>query len=346
MNKGYYPLSFLQQRPYARAFLKFVAAQTQGMAPAKAEQEASGLVLAFLRQNGWKPDQPGAMAAMAQEVQGLLAFGQWSQQRAIVDILPPLSEAFARSDSGDMRIADVAPPPGSYYFRFNLPEDMALRYSAEQVTFEGAYVLHFEDTSTRVVLCGIADGRLPLAERWKERYDLRISRRHFELPADEAVAAALADDLADLRSARDRLLTQGSLEALPEVDLLTARMTADHGAYSKAVKLVLNALAYWKFVPEDQGLDWTEGAPGRLVALADSGAPRAKERATSKLWALGHIPVHRLGPRFSAVAAQAHGAGVKAHWRRGHWRQQAHGPRLTLRKLIWIAPVSVGADAS
>lgn len=35
-------------------------------------------------------------------------------------------------------------------------------------------------------------------------------------------------------------------------------------------------------------------------------------------------------------------ASPRAHWRRGHLRQQAHGPELSLRKTIWIEPVWVG----
>ena len=31
-----------------------------------------------------------------------------------------------------------------------------------------------------------------------------------------------------------------------------------------------------------------------------------------------------------------------AHWRRGHYRRQAHGPALSLRKLIFLAPMRVG----
>lgn len=37
-------------------------------------------------------------------------------------------------------------------------------------------------------------------------------------------------------------------------------------------------------------------------------------------------------------------AGPHAHWRRGHWRNQAHRPQLSLRKLIWIRPTLVAAD--
>lgn len=35
--------------------------------------------------------------------------------------------------------------------------------------------------------------------------------------------------------------------------------------------------------------------------------------------------------------------GPRTHWRRGHYRLQAHGPQYSLRKLIFIEPILVGA---
>ena len=35
---------------------------------------------------------------------------------------------------------------------------------------------------------------------------------------------------------------------------------------------------------------------------------------------------------------------LAAHWRRGHFRNQAHGQSLSLRKLIWVKPVLVNAE--
>jgi hypothetical protein len=38
------------------------------------------------------------------------------------------------------------------------------------------------------------------------------------------------------------------------------------------------------------------------------------------------------------------GRHVKTHWRRGHWRNQPHGPLLSLRKQMFIAPIMVRKD--
>jgi hypothetical protein len=48
----------------------------------------------------------------------------------------------------------------------------------------------------------------------------------------------------------------------------------------------------------------------------------------------------------SDTAASSHGTDheVRAHWRRGHFCMQAHGPAVAQRKLIFIVPVLVRAD--
>lgn len=38
------------------------------------------------------------------------------------------------------------------------------------------------------------------------------------------------------------------------------------------------------------------------------------------------------------------GRQMKAHWRRGHWRNQPHGPQLSLRKNVFIKPIMVRKD--
>lgn len=47
----------------------------------------------------------------------------------------------------------------------------------------------------------------------------------------------------------------------------------------------------------------------------------------------------------SGVPVGQPSAGVAAHWRRGHFRHQAHGEARSLRKLIWIQPTLVAFQA-
>jgi hypothetical protein len=55
-----------------------------------------------------------------------------------------------------------------------------------------------------------------------------------------------------------------------------------------------------------------------------------------------------VGPEVSATTGTNNlgsGPEISAHWRRGHFRNQAHGPAHSLRKLVWVQPVLVNAAA-
>ncbi|TDV17744.1 hypothetical protein C7404_13512 [Paraburkholderia caballeronis] len=58
----------------------------------------------------------------------------------------------------------------------------------------------------------------------------------------------------------------------------------------------------------------------------------------------------RLASRYNRIIVgpseliQIYANEVAPHWRRGHLRMQAHGPKFSLRKLLFIAPTLVRAD--
>lgn len=103
--------------------------------------------------------------------------------------------------------------------------------------------------------------------------------------------------------------------------------------------LLMNALAYRQAYPDDQEAGWPEGAPVRLVdQVLQSSSPKARDRSLDKLWRLGWWRHVILGPKAAADLAKqkATRGAVRGHWRKGHWRAQAHGPAMSLRKLIYI----------
>jgi hypothetical protein len=53
----------------------------------------------------------------------------------------------------------------------------------------------------------------------------------------------------------------------------------------------------------------------------------------------GKYVIHR-----STSAGQGGGWTLRLHWRRGHFRQQAHGPQSKLRKTVWIEPYVAGIE--
>lgn len=72
-------------------------------------------------------------------------------------------------------------------------------------------------------------------------------------------------------------------------------------------------------------------SPGKKAKLS-----RRIAHAQDVVWV--HAP-----PVQSEPGAQAAGSSMASHWRRGHYRRQAHGPSYSQRRLIFIAPVRVGS---
>jgi len=109
--------------------------------------------------------------------------------------------------------------------------------------------------------------------------------------------------------------------------------------------LVVNALCYLVYDQREVDLDYPDFAHERLVRQTSSNKPTEVRRAQSKLEAMGYRKVYLCGRSFCAPSPGQVGAhSLSAHWRRGHWRQQACGPSLRDRKLMWIMPTLVNAQ--
>lgn len=273
---------------------------------------------------------------LSQEVQALSMFGQWySDERKIVDVAPVLVEALRYSDCGDMVIQDLLTPEvmagGSFYVSL---EASGLTLDRGAVSLVGAYVMP-TPKSLRIQLCGALTAAVKPEEVWRTRYDLRIPAECYLMPAERAVEQALQTDLADLQ----RVAVPGQPGA-DSASVLLEHQRRGHPEWVEAAYLVLNLLAWCVVYPSDAEVVWPEGAPARLVQRCGAGSPKECARAFSKLWSLGWVQVRRVGRDFAARFARPE--GIAAHWRRGHWRNQAHGPGFSLRKLIWIWPTMVG----
>lgn len=337
----HYPLHYLMTRPYSREVYKDYQAYLRG--PQTAEQlKTLGLdpVFKWLQTQNFQKDD---IQTFTKEVQGIKAWLDWAANgQTLYTIRKELTHAFERSDTGDMRLEDVLGSTFfSIYMHFEGPLQQPIKLAEGLCDFEGAYLIYAPGISLRVVLCGRIDPAQPMKTRCLERYDLKIDARHFSLPADTALDLALADDLADIRKAQAQIGRSPAFQY--QADEIAQGLRAGHPAFKKALQLTLNALAYLKAYPEDQEDGWTPGAPERLVRAATQGSPTERTRANSKLWSLGHIPVHCLGASFAHSNPEHR--GVSMHWRQGHWRHQPYGPAHSLRKLIWVAPTRVGAGA-
>ncbi len=277
--------------------------------------------------------------------EGLLgqSLAHWEAEGGeVLDFAPALVEALRHSDCGEMQLADVlGTTERALYLHFGPQTDIVM--GAGQPV-EGLLVLHTPSAGySRMMLMGRTDtGWLEgVGQSQMLRFRLADMAR---LPFDLAIDAAVALDVQDIEDARKKLHAQdpaGLLATSNSFDEAQESQRRNARAYTQALQLAGNALAYVTAYPDDIQTQWQ---PGTSEALSAKAAKPGKEgfRAASKLRSMGYREVRVVGGEFERADERARAGGPRsAHWRRGHWRNQAHGPQLSLRKLIWIQPMRV-----
>lgn len=301
------------------------------------------------------------------------AYGRFVQAgRQIMDFPPSLVEMLAKTDVSDIPLDSIKMPYASQYLYFGPQADMELEPGW---LVDGAYVEERgEPGDIRFTITAVPSDR-SLSRLWfvhpEPVYTQDFVGDYRKMDLATAMDTVLSDKLAGLNKRRSsqggditeqlRREADASGEDMHEntqiidispqmADERLAQVNRRHPVYSAALQLVVNALCYVTAYPDDIDTVWPAGTPETLKAKAEAGKGKEVMRAKSKLAALGYVPVHVCGKkiddqRSKAAASATHGQSHHAsHWRRGHWRNQVHGPARSLRKLIWVMPVLVGAS--
>lgn len=256
---------------------------------------------------------------------------------------PGLVEMLSHTDVDDVPSSSLRFPFRDFYIHLEAPVPIA-----EGVLVDGVYVSPTTEggagpdnaaadggrpkpSSLHLVFTTVRPGADYLAHRDPLEFLLEGPARFFVLPFEESeeIGPSLREALA---WSEDRDADEGSVA-------MWAKATP------ALVQLTVNCLLYLSYERREVEHGYPPHAPENLVRGAKDANSRAhRERSQGKLAALGFRKVYfcgrSIGPRSEAAA----GAEMAPHWRRGHWRDQAHGPRHTLRKLLWIMPTEVRPD--
>lgn len=305
-------------------------------------------------------EREGGVAAKALLANNFLGYeGMASQSFAqleadgtpLYDMDPLLLEALANSDTGDIQLADIRTVNRTYYLHWGPQNDLLLN-GLHPV--EGALVTSMAD-----------DWRIGIVARTGERWLMPAARDNLflrfpaetqALPFADAVDKAIALDQHDVELALTRSSPSSRLTIGEDLlEHVRATHAVNAPVLKRALMLVGNCMAYLGAYPEDDQVTWQPDTPKSMLDKVALGG-KTGARSQSKLTSMGYLQVHRVGLDFHRLALEAEKghlpdsasgrSGPKAHWRRGHWRHQAHGPEMSLRKLRWIQPLRVLGGAS
>lgn len=264
--------------------------------------------------------------------------------RQIFELSPNLVSAFRLTDVTNSSFEGLHLPYRAFFLHFGLQNDFVLddpgRLSPEYV--DGAYI--FQDAVGTIVI------ELTLSRSGEEASNLpgiqiAIDPDLAKLGADEAINQAIDKELKDngktdtAQSAKRNLNQEVRFQSAASLE--TAR-----SVLIETASLISNALFYLSEPEEDVTTKVEEGAPPDLANRAIHGKPNQKQQAKQSLTAEGYAVVKYCGALFPHPVADGDGSNefTKSHWRRGHWRNQRHGPQLSNIKRIWIRPVLVKAE--
>lgn len=319
-----------------------------------------------------KTGNPNVSLVMEAENMLAMAYGRFVQAgRQILDFPPSLINMLAKTDIDDIPLNSIKLPYAAQYLHFGPQAGLELEPGW---LVDGAYVeQRGRAGDIRFTVTAVPTDH-DKAEFWylfpEAMYTQDFVAEYNSMHMGAAIDTVLTAKLAELRKRMDKaggdittalrsqLVAKGAAmpEGLTVLDA-TARLAIErdelvrrrHPIYKTALQLVVNSLCYISAYPDDIASIWPAGTPKTLREKAEKEKGKESARAKSKLAAMGYVPVHICGQRISDQQTEfGFGAGaftqVATHWRRGHWRQQAHGTGRTLRKLIWVMPVLVRKD--
>ena len=266
--------------------------------------------------------------------------------RQIFDLTDDLVEMLSETDVGECTLEDWHAPYDTFFVRFGRQESMRVPFEDDFEYLDGAFVgvTPWNDPASpeRRIKFGFTTVRKDGTGMTMPGYFLDLTPDEQKLPILEAIDASITRRIADISSAdetnSDRALTAHRRDMMQEGATIM----------KQALSLVINALFY---IESTEGKGKTEFVePGRdtppdMVVAWSQATPQKRQKLRSKLTSDGYALVRMMGKEL----ASEHGAAresstVKPHWRRGHWRQQRHGPKLSQVKRVWIKPTMINQD--
>lgn len=260
------------------------------------------------------------LSLMAVEISANLMYCR--HQGTVIEATPALESLLTNSDVDlDLPMSMVAPPYAAQYLRFG---DLAMSHlKAPNGTllghvFDGVFCFFTPSADTGAA--GVWVLELVFISKRNDRFNGQITL----IGATDRGNTRVGEWLDWVSGASTSPSFGGAREAM-------------HAAVSYVVKLFLYmGLKNARLVAhndQDEALKQAKGLGERKRA-------KLLKRTASLYNAIV------IGPEAmpSQALASGGGASVAPHWRRGHFRMQAHGPGRQARKLIFVAPVLIHAE--
>jgi hypothetical protein len=302
------------------------------------------------------------------EIDSLLAYDQFRRAgRQIFDISKGMSDLLRQTTTDDIPVALLNSPYETYFIYFGPQHDIV---SGNNWVVDGVYISH--DASLKLIQFQFSSAPLdPLqCKDWviyqEPTVTISIGPDNYDFKLGEAIRNALIQREEEIKEkiskgdndVTDEIIATHGEGILSSSKLIETNATSgmkqllalekDVEIISQSLSLAVNAMCYITAYPDDIEKEYPAGTPQKMLEKTRTGPPKLKKNALSKLESMGYRKIHMCGRSLHKGPAinSPDSDGKKTHWRKGFWREQPHGPKNALRKLIWIKPVIVNPKKS
>lgn len=261
--------------------------------------------------------------------------------KQIFDLDDNIVSMLRNTDVADCTLNDWHPPYDAFFVRFGKQEDMKLQFDDGHEYLDGAFVAVTPWTPEgpeRRLKIGLTTVKDDGSGVMMPGYFIDFTPDEQRLSPHEAVDAFIARKFADLDSDEDKT---ESNKALIEIRKGEWKEGAD--LLRKATELVVNCLFYIESMGVGKDLSPGRDVPAELLVKWQQSPQLRRYKVAQKIGSEGYAMVRMMGDEVQPGIGSTGGnrADIGTHWRRGHWRRQAHGPQRSLMKRVWIRPVMV-----
>lgn len=275
--------------------------------------------------------------------------------RVIFDFSKRLTEALLNSDVQEIPLSALHKPAQSLYLHFG----QGVTVGIDSHEIEGAFVAWLERPGEPPVLTVdfVSANQFTDSIFWFRQDGEPLTGCSISLDnPDIDVITALEESVHRVDMRNKVLLEQnrrfeekltaeyGEIVSIPSP---ISRIAENLPLLKSGMALVINCLLYLSAEPDDRVDGWDDQADPVMAEQSISAVkPGTRKTATRTLEKQGYSKIQFVGRQFAAaVDSQAvtdeTGRTVVTHFRRGHFRNQAYGPKQSLRKVIFIPPVVV-----
>jgi hypothetical protein len=283
--------------------------------------------------------------------------------RNIFHFSAPLSNLLKLTDVDDVLWGSIKFPYQSFHIHFGAQEQWPLGSSGHLV--DGAYLGEIPSPEFRAIDVMLTTRSEVTGDSASWNYILNDDRYYYFSFEVESPDATVGDTFrqtvgaaADYNEAWVPLETPDEAKQIAaERGITLASLPAEATAqgqkirenlkrlpiFREALRLVVNCLCYLSSPSCEVTARYPDSEISR--AITQAGTPLERARAKNRAVREGYTLIHFCGDSLEREAEIAPtGRELSAHWRRGHWRNQAIGPGRSEHKLIWIRPTLVRKD--